>query len=66
MGRWGQLYYKGESFGEAMPLGKKQITPWGTLYWIGIPTCPWGPHGWVSKKDAQQFSSEHGFKIELQ
>ena len=45
-GRWGWLTYAGQK----LPRGNINdyyITPWGPMYWVGVPTTSWGLHGFM-------------------
>ncbi len=45
-GRWGWLTYDGQK----LPRGNVNdyyMTPWGPMYWVGVPTADWGLHGFL-------------------
>ena len=46
LGRWGSLYYDGKGL-TAASVNDYLKSPWGTLYWVGVPQMPNGLHGWM-------------------
>ncbi len=47
-GRWGRLYYAGKELPPA-ETNDYYETPWGKLYWVGMPEFIWGDHGWMPR-----------------
>ncbi len=47
-GRWGKLYYAGKELPPA-EVNDYYQTPWGKLYWVGMPQARWGDHGWMPR-----------------
>jgi hypothetical protein len=48
-GWWGYLYHENKHLGDlpGLKLGQKIETPWGVMYWVGIPQMVPGYHGWL-------------------
>lgn len=54
-GWWGYLYRDGNHLGDLpnLPVGRKMQTPWGAMYWVGVPQMVTGYHGWLPLALAQ-------------
>ena len=48
-GSTGDLLYGGESVAVPASVNDYYSTPWGNLYWNGMPVVAFGAHGWMPK-----------------
>jgi len=46
-GRYGQLFCDSKELPEPKAVNSAIQTPWGILYWVGMPKPLWGSHGWM-------------------
>lgn len=46
-GYHGKLLYNGAVMPEPANINDYYSTPWGPIYWVGLPPIPWGDHGWM-------------------
>ncbi len=46
-GSWGTLSYDGKKVPEGTTVNDFYRTPWGKIYWVGMPASKWGGHGWM-------------------
>jgi len=53
-GYHGVLSYEQIEVPTPMHISQFYETPWGRLYWIGMPAVPFGDHGWMSKPLARE------------
>ncbi len=61
-GRWGWLTYDNQK----LPRGEVNDyyeTPWGPIYWSGVPSTTWGVHGWMPAPLPQ--SHRQGMRLEI-
>ena len=46
-GAWGTLSYDGKKVPDGTTVNDFYRTPWGKIYWVGMPASEWGRHGWM-------------------
>ena len=46
-GRFGLLFHDSRELPEPKAVNSAIQTPWGILYWVGMPKPLWGSHGWM-------------------
>ena len=52
-GRFGELRHGGKPVPAAENVGDFYVTPWGKIYWVGMPAVRWGNHGWMPTAPAK-------------
>lgn len=45
-GRWGKLFFAGKEL-PSPQINDYYLTPWGRMYWVGMPEMLFGNHGWM-------------------
>jgi len=51
-GRWGRLLYNNRRV-PIPEINDYHNTPWGPMYWVGVPKTSFGRHGWMPRPSAR-------------